>query len=205
MKSLKSEMDSMDTGRRSFLAGASGALVAFAALDWPRIARAAAQAEELAAGAEPDFTTLTKAQAATLDAIASRIVPTDELPGAHEAGVVFFIDLALGSFFASSHAEFLGGLADFETAAAKAGVAFTALDAAAQDKYLKTVEPTTFFGQLRTWTIMGLLASPKYGGNRGQAGWKLVGMEEAHRFDPPFGYYDRDYPGFEPYPTEDDA
>jgi gluconate 2-dehydrogenase gamma chain len=205
MKSLSSKTDSMDTGRRSFLAGASGALVAFAALDWHPLARAAAQAQQMAAGPDPQFTVLSKAQAAMLDAITSRIVPTDELPGAHEAGVVFFIDLALGSFFASSRAEFLEDLADFETAAAKAGAAFTALDAEAQDRYLKTVETTPFFGQLRTWTLFGLLASPMYGGNRGQLGWKLVGMEEAHRFEPPFGYYDRDYPGFEPYPPEEDA
>ena len=194
----------MDTGRRSFMAGASGALVAFASLDWTQLAHAAAEAQDKAVATDPVLTVLTKGQAATLDAITSRIVPTDELPGAHEAGVVFFIDLALGSFFASSRAEFLAGLAEFE-ARMKAGVPFTALDANAQDRQLKVIETTAFFNQVRTWTVFGLLASPKYGGNRGQAGWKLAGFEEAHRFEPPFGYYDRDYPGFEPYPPEDGA
>jgi hypothetical protein len=27
-------------------------------------------------------------------------------------------------------------------------------------------------------------------------GWKLIGFEDRHVFEPPFGYYDRDYPGF---------
>ena len=27
-------------------------------------------------------------------------------------------------------------------------------------------------------------------------GWKLIGFEDRHVFQPPFGYYDRDYPGF---------
>ena len=28
------------------------------------------------------------------------------------------------------------------------------------------------------------------------SGWKLIGFEDRHAFQPPFGYYDRDYPGF---------
>jgi len=194
----------MDTGRRSFLAGASGALAALAALDWRLIAEAAAEAGEAVARAEPDLATLTSAQAATVDAIASRIVPTDDLPGAHEAGVVYFIDIALGSFFAPARENFLDGLADFEAgvAASHDGTAFSALDADAQDAYLRTVDTTPFFGLLRTWTLFGLLASPKYGGNRNLVGWKLAGFEEAHAYTPPFGYYDRDYQGFEPYPPE---
>jgi hypothetical protein len=30
------------------------------------------------------------------------------------------------------------------------------------------------------------------------AGWKLVGFTDMHAFVPPFGHYDRDYPGFVP-------
>jgi hypothetical protein len=41
---------------------------------------------------------------------------------------------------------------------------------------------------------------PKYGGNHDKAGWKLLGFEDRHVWQPPFGYYDKDYPGFEPYP-----
>ena len=34
------------------------------------------------------------------------------------------------------------------------------------------------------------------------AGWKLLGFEDLHAFQPPFGYYDRDYPGFVSEPPE---
>jgi hypothetical protein len=41
-----------------------------------------------------------------------------------------------------------------------------------------------------------MFALPGYGGNRDAAGWKLIGFEDRHVFQPPFGHYDRDYPGF---------
>ncbi len=37
---------------------------------------------------------------------------------------------------------------------------------------------------------------PSYGSNRDSIGWRLIGFDDAHAFTPPFGYYDRDYPGF---------
>lgn len=195
----------MDAGRRSFLAGASGALAAFAALDWRQVAEATEHAHAAAENPDAVLNVLSAAQAATVIAIASRIVPTDDLPGAREAGVVYFIDRALGTFFAGAREDFFKGLADFEAraAAGNAGTAFAGLADEAQDTFLKSVETTPFFTQIRMWTLFGLLASPKYGGNRDLVGWKLTGFEEAHRFEPPFGYYDRDYPGFEPYPQAD--
>ena len=39
-------------------------------------------------------------------------------------------------------------------------------------------------------------ASPEYGGNRDGVGWRMIGFVDEHAFQPPFGYYDRDYPGF---------
>jgi hypothetical protein len=41
-----------------------------------------------------------------------------------------------------------------------------------------------------------MFSLPAYGGNRDGVGWKLIGFEDEHVFHPPFGYYDRDYPGF---------
>jgi hypothetical protein len=47
-----------------------------------------------------------------------------------------------------------------------------------------------------------MFSSPKYGGNYQGSGWKLIGFEDRHVFTPPFGYYDREYAGFVPYPTQ---
>lgn len=194
----------MDAGRRSFVVSATGALAALAAFDWTEVAQAAQHAHAAASDPAAAFTNLTSAQAATVVAIAARIVPTDDAPGATEAGVVYFIDRGLGSFLAGDREDFLKGLAEFErqVAARHAGSGFTALPAESQDAFLKSIETTAFFQQARLWTLFGLLASPAYGGNRDGVGWKLTGFEDAHAFTPPFGYYDRDYPGFVPYPAK---
>lgn len=194
----------MDVNRRSFVVSATGALAALAALDWSEVALAAEHAHAAVADPAAPFTTLTAAQAACVVAIAARIVPTDDAPGATEAGVVYFIDRGLGTFLGADREVFLKGLAGFDAdvAAAHMGEAFAVLPAETQDAFLKRIETTAFFNQIRLWTLFGLLASPAYGGNRDGVGWKLTGFEDAHAFTPPFGYYDRDYPGFVPYPPK---
>ncbi len=42
--------------------------------------------------------------------------------------------------------------------------------------------PPEFFMQLRNDTIEGMFSDPMYGGNRGLAGWKLIGYPGAQRF-----------------------
>lgn len=42
--------------------------------------------------------------------------------------------------------------------------------------------PQEFFTQLRNDTIEGMFSDPMYGGNRGLAGWKLIGYPGAQRF-----------------------
>ena len=44
------------------------------------------------------FSYLEPAAAADLEALASAIIPSDETPGAKEAGVIFFVDRALATF-----------------------------------------------------------------------------------------------------------
>jgi hypothetical protein len=41
------------------------------------------------------------------------------------------------------------------------------------------------------------LVDPDYGGNRDGTGWKVIGRDREHMFQPPFGYYDKGYPGWE--------
>jgi hypothetical protein len=60
----------------------------------------------------------------------------------------------------------------------------------------------TFFETLRQHTIAGFLIDPDTGGNRDGVGWKVIGREREHMFQPPFGYYDKDYPGWQP-PAKD--
>ena len=110
-----------------------------------------------------------------------------------------FIDLVLGSIFAHWRPGFAAGLKEFQACRARSPDApsFAALPPpAARSNSCAPSTPTRFFDQARLLTLCGMLSMPTYGGNRDGTGWKLLGFEDQHVFDAPFGYYDRDYPGF---------
>jgi gluconate 2-dehydrogenase gamma chain len=200
-------MDASGTSRRNFLQASGGALgMAWLAAGWPRIVAAAEHAHAMAMADTADrskLLVLNAAQARDIDAIASQIVPSGATPGAHEAGVVYFIDQIHADHWRAHAPELLSGIADFQQKCAKhhPGVAqFADLGAEEQAAYLRHVERTPFFGGLRFMTLLGLLALPSYGGNADKLGWKLVGFIDQHAWQPPFGHYDAEYTGFVPYP-----
>ncbi len=134
------------------------------------------------------------AQGADIDAIASRIIPTDDAPGAKEAGVVYFIDRMLGAAAKEQVPLFDGGLvalSKYVTNTFPGKTTFAALTAEQQDLTLRSMEKTPFFGAMRFATIAGFLSLPKYGGNRDFVGWKFIGQEHTMEQKPPFGWYDR--------------
>lgn len=170
-----------------------------------RAAIAAAAAHAHAAVGDGDaraFSVLHARQARDVEAMASQIIPTDDTPGAREAGAVYFIDRALAGFFAAHRSDFEAGYREFaaQIVETRAGAAFAALPPQAQHSFLQQVDGTPFFATVRFLTVLGFLADPRYGGNRDGIGWKLIGFEDQHVFQPPFGYYDRQYAGFVPYP-----
>jgi gluconate 2-dehydrogenase gamma chain len=192
------------SSRRAFLLSTGGLLSsAWVGTHWPAIAAAAHHAEEMAATpAVVGFQFFSPSEAADVAAIAAQIVPSGEAPGAREAHAVYFTDRALSTFFAGWAADYRTGLADFQTkfhAANPAAASFAAASADDQIAFLKTVDHTPFFETERTLTLLGMLTSPKYGGNYQGSGWKLMGFEDRHIFAPPFGYYDAEYSGFVPY------
>jgi gluconate 2-dehydrogenase gamma chain len=142
-----------------------------------------------------DFTTLNPEEAEEYAAIAARIIPTDETPGASEAGVIHFIDNVLGT----SRTEMLGplreGLASLQESVRSAygELKFSELDPQVQDALLQGIEDTPFFATMRYLTIAGMFSLPDYGGNRDHSGWQLIGFEHRHVWEPPFGFYDADY------------
>ena len=194
--------------RRQFLsAGMTLAGAGLIDLDWVQVAAAAEHADHMvhdaAASVPTGFSSLTAAEAVEIEAIASQIIPSGDMPGAREAGVVYFIDRAMGTFFASELPAFRKGLGDFQRDFAAHGSSrklFSEVGSARQVAWLHEVEDSPFFNSVRRLTLLGLVALPKYGGNRDKLGWKLLGFEDRHFWQPPFGYYDADYPGFEPYP-----
>ena len=127
-------------------------------------------------------------------AFAAQIIPSDDHgPGAEEAGAVYFIDRALGmSFFASSVAMVRAGLADLDARAQRRGSlgGFAGLSSDHQIAVMREIEHEPFFAAARTLVIIGTFADPAYGGNKGEAGWKLVGIDHRPSYQAPFGWYD---------------
>jgi gluconate 2-dehydrogenase gamma chain len=170
---------------------------AWIAADWPGIVAAgefAEQAQQTARSGRPvALAVFSDAQAAELDAVVSQIIPTDETPGAHEAGIVYFIDRGVASFLGSSRAIYLQGFDELQAKTLQMFPSFnrfSALNATQQIQLLAAIETTPFFKTVRDHTVIGMFASPQHGGNQRQAGWKLIGFENTLNFTPPFGYYD---------------
>jgi gluconate 2-dehydrogenase gamma chain len=210
--------------RRRFLShGISGLSSAWVTAHWPAVLAAADHAHRAAqSAAPPKFEFFSTEQAAEIDAVAARIIPTDGTPGAREAGVVYFIDRALATFASDDQKTYKEGLPELQARVRELFPAverFSAATPEQQDEVLRSLDDhapvparpfrprpaaQSFFETLRQHSIAGFLIDPDAGGNRDGVGWKVIGREREHMFQPPFGYYDKDYPGWQPLPKDAD-
>src|SRR5438046_6742442 len=201
--------------RRNFLLRAGAGLRArWGPASWPTLVSAATHAHNAAkAATPPKFAFFTPEEGAEVEAITARIIPTDDTPGAREAGVVYFIDHGLVTFGVDDQKTYREGLHELRARVSEmfSGASkFSGLTAEQQDAVLHSFDERApagrrafrarpgaqnFFETLRQHTIAGFLIDPEYGGNRDGVGWKLIGREREHVFQSPFGYYDKDYPG----------
>jgi gluconate 2-dehydrogenase gamma chain len=158
------------------------------------IAAAQQHAHEAAqSSTPPPFETLDPAMAMEIDAITSQIVPSSDGPGAHEAGVIYFIDRALSTFDAHLRPAYRTGMAEVQQKRREMFPSSASIAALATEQHMQlihAIEATDFFELLRTHTLYGFLGNPSYGGNRDRIGWKLIGFEDRMAYQPPFGYYD---------------
>jgi gluconate 2-dehydrogenase gamma chain len=175
----------MTLTRRDFLLQSalySGAL--WAAMNVPRPQALAA------ANASSTPVVLTKpGEWKLVEAIAARVIPTDDEPGATEAGVVNFIDKALANEDKALAPVYAAGLPGIDAVAKKRfQKSFVDLGPAEQDEVLAALDAgkgdgwpkgavgqKDFFAAVRAHTVFGFLCDPSYGGNRDYAGWKVVG------------------------------
>src|SRR5258705_10181698 len=102
--------------RRNFLPRAGSAVSAvWISAHWPAIVAAAEHAHQAAKSASPaKLQFFSPEQAAEIDAISARIIPSDETPGAREAGVVYFIDRALTTFASDDQKTYRQGLTSLQ-------------------------------------------------------------------------------------------
>jgi gluconate 2-dehydrogenase gamma chain len=218
-------MKSTLEARRDFLLQAGGlAGTAWISAQWPAVLAAAQHSHQaVKAKGSQAFEVLTPDQAKQIDAISSQIIPSDELPGAHEAGVVYFIDRALKTFASDTRPVYEKGLADVAKVTAELFPGVRTIGDAIPEQQQQIVaelmsEMNPRPGPRRStvalnadfpqtiWihTLWGFLLDPEVGANRDYVGWKVIGRDPAHSFSPPFGFYDKDYPGWQASAPETD-
>lgn len=186
-------MKNIKSSRRSFIS-ASGALAGsgWLALNAPMLLAAGHAAAEHKSSNQ-GWVNISTQQARTFAAVVDQIIPPDESPGASDAGVVYFIDNVLGGFMAEAEGMLKEGLEDLDREAAAlspAKVDFASLPFDQQTELLRKIESTEFFSTMIFLTHCGMFAIPSWGGNRDLIGWSLVGFDNRHSWQPPFGYYD---------------
>lgn len=154
----------------------------------------AGHADAMAKGQARSLRFFTPAEAREVGALAERIIPSDDGPGAKEAGVLYFIDYTLTTIAKDLQAQTREGLEALSRAVRGRypGVTrFSQLSTAQQDALLHSIEDQDYFQLFRDGTVAGMLSLPSYGGNRNYVGWRAIGLEGAGEYAPPFGYYDR--------------
>jgi gluconate 2-dehydrogenase gamma chain len=197
-------MTKHDEARRAFLVGtvASAGALAGAAIvpearaeehraKKPAHAKAEMLEHAMALGAG-QYAFFNDNDAATVAALAERIMPdAPGKPGAREAGVLNYIDLALAGAYSDQQDFYRRGLTALDLHCdAEYKKPFASLAPAQQDEVVsalaagKATEFTwpsaqAFFNILRTHTMEGMFADPVYGGNRDFAGWRLIGFPGA--------------------------
>ncbi|MEL7449302.1 MAG: gluconate 2-dehydrogenase subunit 3 family protein [Pseudomonadota bacterium] len=182
-------MTQRQTTRRQFLRSTGAAAgLSLASVHLPALlplARAAAAARDAGAG----FKNLSSDDAADIEALCAQVIPTDDTPGAREAGVVYFIDNVIGGEFAHMRESLIEELAGINAMAGK-GTRFAELDSARQVALMEAADDAGGLGMIVTLTLFGMFSMPVYGGNRNHVGWDLIGFDHRHAWFPPFGHYD---------------
>src|SRR6185295_4336259 len=186
-------MAKQDESRRAFLKGAAAGAGAVATSALVGEAHAQEQRSTEATQSLPDGAKhgafFNDQEAATVAALAERIMPgAPGKPGARDAGVLNYIDLALAGAYTDQQEFYRHGLAALEAHSRKTySQSFVQLTAARQDEVITALEEAkapsftwpsarNFFETLRTHTMEGMFADPIYGGNKDFAGWTLVGF-----------------------------
>jgi hypothetical protein len=123
-------------------------------------------------GARPraQGTSLSPSHATLAGAIADRILPRTDTPGAADVGVPAFIELLYRDFMTPAEQKMLAdGLDGVETAAKSAGGSFVTLPANRQDELLRSIAKAEegreqgFFLLIRSATILGYFTSEQVG------------------------------------------
>ena len=185
-------MSNRDSSRRTFLKRAvvsAGSVAGATMLPDVSAAQSVEPHQDAHAGGAGLGAFFNAQDAATVAAFTERLMPgAPGKPGARDAAVLNYIDLALAGAYAELQDFYRRGLAQLDAHCRKTyNEPFVRLDSAKQDEVITALEQgkatgfvwpeaRAFFETVRTHTIEGLFADPVYGGNKDFAGWRLVGF-----------------------------
>lgn len=139
----------------------------------------------------PKYRFFTDSEAALLIAICDQLIPRDDVPGATETGAIHYIDRQLVGVFARQQPAYRRGLESFhQTCQQEYQMPFQDLAAAGKFRALRTIEsgeapkalwrdPSSqdFFNLVLAHTMQSFYGSPRHGGNRDYASYRMLGLD----------------------------
>lgn len=134
---------------------------------------------------------ITEKESKLLDALVEQIIPTDEWPGARDAGVTNFIDRQLVGPYTRYQEVYRKGLkAIQETCETKYQKRFEELPWDEQTRFLEAMEAgkmkganwekgldRQFFELVRSHAMQGFYGSPRHGGNKNNVSYKMLQLD----------------------------
>ncbi len=133
---------------------------------------------------------LSAEEARTIAAIADRLIPADDTPGAAWAGVTTYIDRYLAGCYRRHQRTYRLGLIGVDNlSSVRHGKEFVELSPAGQDGVLADMEAgrtrpeiwppaqaRAFFNLVLAHTMQGFYGDPRHGGNRDAVSWRMLGV-----------------------------
>ena len=136
---------------------------------------------------------VTEEQRQTLRAVLDCLIPSDEFPGASEAGVADYLERQFETDLADKRDFYFSGLAALENEMfARFQTGFAKLTSDQQTSTLKLIElgevstpwpvsPKDFFTLLVNTTAEGYYSNSEQGGNRDAVSWVMTGFENSKK------------------------
>jgi gluconate 2-dehydrogenase gamma chain len=139
----------------------------------------------------PRYRFFSNAEAALLIDICEQIIPRDDAPGATDTGAINFIDLQLCGAYRSHQQTYRRGLESFRrTCLQQYQAPFQELAPARKIEALRSIElgrgpkelwgeptPQDFFSLVLAHAMQSFYGSPRHGGNRDYASYRMLGMD----------------------------
>lgn len=130
-------------------------------------------------------------EAGLLAGICDQLIPRDAAPGAVDTGAITFIDRQLGGRYRRHRPTYRRGLESFQQTCARLHrAAFSTLTSAQKVELLQAVESgrvpaelwpqpsaPAFFNLVLAHTMQSFYGSPRHGGNRGYASYRMLGLD----------------------------